>query len=230
MNELLLQPQQKQWSLESDRSRVKFQIFCILEYKIWIGFLPSLNFRVLWAQTGKSTKRLLFQPFYYTGPVFHIYSMVMNWSKLQETVEDRGAWCATVHRVRECWHQMEYHHPFSGNHCPLVVSQNNSHLPCETQCLNSADPKPVVSADKIVQGSWFLWCPAAAKSLQSCLTLCDPIDGSPPGSPVPGILQARHFHLQCVKVKSESEVAQSCPTLSDPMDCSLPGSSVHGIF
>ena len=39
-----------------------------------------------------------------------------------------------------------------------------------------------------------------------------------------------HFLLQCVKVKSESEVAQSCPTLSDSMDCSLPGSSVHGIF
>ena len=39
-----------------------------------------------------------------------------------------------------------------------------------------------------------------------------------------------HFLLQCVKVKSESEVAQSCLTLSDPMDCSLPGSSVHGIF
>ena len=76
---------------------------------------------------------------------------------------------------------------------------------------------------------------AAAKALQSCPTLCDPIDGSPPGSPVPGILQARtgvgcHFLLQCMKVKSESEVAQSCSTLSDPMDCSLPGSSVHGIF
>ena len=39
-----------------------------------------------------------------------------------------------------------------------------------------------------------------------------------------------HFLLQCVKVKSEREVAQSCPTLSDPMDCSRPGSSVHGIF
>ena len=39
-----------------------------------------------------------------------------------------------------------------------------------------------------------------------------------------------HFLLQCMKVKSESEVAQSCPTLGDPMDCSLPGSSVHGIF
>ena len=39
-----------------------------------------------------------------------------------------------------------------------------------------------------------------------------------------------HFLLQCMKVKSEREVAQLCPTLRDPMDCSLPGSSVHGIF
>ena len=39
-----------------------------------------------------------------------------------------------------------------------------------------------------------------------------------------------HFLLQCMKVKSESEVAQSCLTLLDPMDCSPPGSSVHGIF
>jgi len=39
-----------------------------------------------------------------------------------------------------------------------------------------------------------------------------------------------HFLLQCMKVKSESEVAQSRPTLSDPMDCSLPGSSIRGIF
>ena len=193
---------------------------------------------------------------------------------------------------------------------------------------------------------------AAAKSLQLCPTLCDPIDSSPPGSPVPGILHARtlewvaisfsntrkwkvkvnslsrvrrsattwtaayqappsmgfsrqeyrsgvplaayqappsmgfsrqeycsgvplpspchmamlcyakslqsdsvrphrqqptrlphpwdsprkntgvgcHFLLQCMKVKSEREVAQSCPTLSDLMDCSLPRSSIHGIF
>ena len=39
-----------------------------------------------------------------------------------------------------------------------------------------------------------------------------------------------HFLLQCMKVKSESEVTQSCLTLRKPMDCSLPGSSVHGIF
>ena len=41
---------------------------------------------------------------------------------------------------------------------------------------------------------------------------------------------ACHFLFQCMKVKSESEVAQSCPTPSNPMDCSLPGSSIHGIF
>ena len=76
---------------------------------------------------------------------------------------------------------------------------------------------------------------AAAKSLQSCPTLCDPIDGSPPVSPVPDSPDKNtgvgcHFLLQWMKVKSESEVTQSCATLRDPMDCSLPGSSVHGIF
>ena len=88
---------------------------------------------------------------------------------------------------------------------------------------------------------WRLMCrssvsAAAAKSLQLCPALCDPIDGSPPGSAVPGILQARTLEWVAisfsnvgkwkVKVKSISRV----PTLRDPMDCSLPGSSVHGIF
>ena len=64
---------------------------------------------------------------------------------------------------------------------------------------------------------------AGAVLHQSCLTLCDPVDSSPSGSPVPGTLQARtlegfHFLLQCMKVKSESEVAQSCLTLHDPLD------------
>ena len=73
---------------------------------------------------------------------------------------------------------------------------------------------------------------AAAESLQSCRTLCDPIDGSPSGSSIHRIFQTRTLSvlLQCIKVKSESEVAQSCLTLSDPMDSSQPGSSVHGIF
>ena len=63
---------------------------------------------------------------------------------------------------------------------------------------------------------------AAAKSLQSCPTLCDPIDGSPPGFPRPWDSPGKntgmgcHFLLQCMKVKSEREVAQSCPTLHNP--------------
>ena len=73
---------------------------------------------------------------------------------------------------------------------------------------------------------------AAAKSHQSCPTLWDPIDGSPPGShpwdsPGKNTGVGCHFLLQCMKVKSESEVVQSCQTLSDPMDCSPPGSSIH---
>ena len=39
-----------------------------------------------------------------------------------------------------------------------------------------------------------------------------------------------HFLLQCIKVKSASEITQSCPTVSDPMDCSPPGSSIHEVF
>ena len=84
---------------------------------------------------------------------------------------------------------------------------------------------------------YYTWLAAAtaAKSLQSSLTL-QPHRQQPIRLPVPGILQAKntgvgcHFLLQCMKMKSESEVAQSCPTLNDPLDCSPPGSSVHGIF
>ena len=77
---------------------------------------------------------------------------------------------------------------------------------------------------------------AAAKSLQSCLTLCDPIGQQPMrllrpwDSPGKNTGVGCRFLLQCMKVKSEREVAQSCPTLSDPMDCGPPGSSVHGIL
>ena len=70
----------------------------------------------------------------------------------------------------------------------------------------------------------------------SCVQLCatpqTAAHQAPPSLDSPGKNTGVGYHclLQCMKVKSESEVAQSCPTLSDPMDCSLPGSSVHGIF
>ena len=76
---------------------------------------------------------------------------------------------------------------------------------------------------------------AAAKSLQLCPTL-RPHRQQPNRLPRPWDSPGKntgvgcHFLLQCMKVKSESEVAQSCPTPSDPMDCSPPGPSIHGIF
>ena len=76
---------------------------------------------------------------------------------------------------------------------------------------------------------------AAAKSRQSCPTL-RPYRWLPIRLPHPWHSPGQntgvgcHVLLQCMKVKSESEVAQLCLTPSDPMDCSLPGSSIHGIF
>ena len=80
---------------------------------------------------------------------------------------------------------------------------------------------------------WWTYA-ATAKSLQSCPTLCDPIDGSPPGSSVPGILQARILEWVAISFsnawKWKVKVKSLSRALSDPMDCSLPGSSVRGIF
>ena len=70
----------------------------------------------------------------------------------------------------------------------------------------------------------------------SCVRLCATHRWQPTRLPCPWDSPGKstgvgcHFLLQCMKVKSESEVAQSCLTLSDPMDCSLPGSSVHGVL
>ena len=91
------------------------------------------------------------------------------------------------------------------------------------------------SSHLVLSPDWTAAAAAAAKSLQSCPTLCDPIDSSPPCSLVPGILQARTLEWVAiafsnawkwkVKVKSLSHV-----WLRDPMDCSLPSSPAHGIF
>ena len=77
---------------------------------------------------------------------------------------------------------------------------------------------------------------AAAKLLQSCPDSVRPHRRQPTRLPRPWDSLGKntgvgcHFLLQCMKVKSENEVAQSFPTLRDPMDCSPPSSSIHGIF
>ena len=83
-------------------------------------------------------------------------------------------------------------------------------------------------------GSYFRHYPggsaaAAAKSLQSCPTLCNPIDSSPPGSPVPEIPQARYIVILTAAAAAAKSL-QLCPTLCDPTDSSPPGSSVPGIL
>ena len=138
---------------------------------------------------------------------------------------------------------------------PLKLKWDNScpkiQLPSKGIVLNTHDnsiltvPEPLVFVDfgriKYPQElpgrtSGSINSAAAAKSLQSCPTLCDPIEGSPPGSPRPWNSPGKntgvgcHFLLECMKVKSESEVTQSCLTSSDPIDCSLPSSSIHEIF
>ena len=84
-------------------------------------------------------------------------------------------------------------------------------------------------------GFWqllFVWAAATAtaKLLQSCPTLCNPTDSSPPGSPVPEILQARAQEWVAISFSSAGKWKMRVKSLnrvrlSDPMDCSLPGSS-----
>ena len=88
---------------------------------------------------------------------------------------DRGAWWAIVHGVAKS------RTPLSGFHTHFLLHPTASLLlfiPVAFSCSSHWNQHPKSET-------------AAAKSLQSYPTLCDPIDGSPPGSPVPGVLQAR---------------------------------------
>ena len=118
-----------------------------------------------------------------------------------------------------------------GCHFPSPMHESESEV--AQSCRTLSDPMGCSPPGSSVHGE-IVCSAAAAKLLQSCPTLCDSRDGSPRGSPwdSPGKNTGVgcHFLLQCMKAKSESEVAQSCRTPSDPMDCSLPGSSIHGIF
>ena len=131
--------------------------------------------------------------------------------------------------------------------CPWNSPDKNTGVGCHSLFQKSSRPRDQTHNSCISGiGRWIFFLPlappAAAKSLQSCPTACDPIDGSPPGSPVHGLLQARKLEWAAisfsnawkwkVKVKSLSCV-RLFPTPWKPgvfPHCSLPGSSVHGIF
>ena len=128
-------------------------------------------------------------------------SMGMNMSILQEISEDRGAWCATV----------------SGD------------AKSQTQLGDWTATKRYLTWAKSITVLLLL---RRFSRVRLCATPWTAANQAshPWDSPGKNTGVGCHFLLQCMKVKSESEVTQSCPTLLNPMNCSPPGSSVYGIF
>ena len=131
---------------------------------------------------------------------------------------DRGAWWAIVHGVSESptyhwsnlaqhtaqqWFTLQCKEPWLRATRLLVsslfktrkLSKSTSKISSNFRVLRLATLAASVSPGSLLDMPFLGHYPATAtaKSLQSCLTLCDPIDSSPPGSPIPGILQARRL-------------------------------------
>ena len=154
-----------------------------------------------------------------------------NGSPLQysclENPTDRRAWWATVHEVakRQTWltEYIQFITIFE-----TFLSNWSLSWTHKLFILEYLPPTTTTAAAAAAAA-------AAAKSLQSCPTLCDPRGGSLPGSPVPGILQARTLEWVAISFSNAWKWRMKVKLLSrarlrNPMDCSLPVSSVHGIF
>ena len=157
-------------------------------------------------------------PKIYTG-MFIVYLplIAQNWK--QNKCPSIGEW------INKLWHIVEYYSIIKRD--KLVINMDESQ-------------KQYAKWIKKTQKTTYCMIPfkrqpaaAAAKSLQSCSTLCDPIDSSPPGSSVSGVLQARILERVAISFSNvcmPAKLLQSYPTLCNPIDSSPPGSSVHGIL
>jgi len=112
-----------------------------------------------------------------------IDSVDTSLSKLQEIVKDREAWRSAVHGVAKSWTQLSNW----TTTCFIIIVANTHHAYYDS--ITRLDS--FVTYNLLFLHILSATRGAAAKSFQSCPTLCDPIDSSPPGSPVLGILQAR---------------------------------------